>query len=242
MALMSMEQLSIDQRVQKIDLQVQRGEILGLIGPNGAGKSSLLNALAGVLEYTGKIEMEGQALNSYSLQQRARMIALQPQFIESAWALSVHDIVSLGRIPWGDADQAIIQQAMQQASVTEFARRPVNQLSGGERARVWLARVLANQPQLLLVDEPVANLDIHYQQDVMQLLKEYARCGHAVIIAIHDLSLAAKYCDRLCLLSEGRVVQTGKIDRVLVVEILKQVFQIDVHVDLQSSPPVVLPV
>jgi iron complex transport system ATP-binding protein len=156
------------------------------------------------------------------------------------WALSVHDIVSMGRLPWGDSDQSIIRAVMQQANIGAFADRHVDELSGGERARVWLARVLANQPVVLLVDEPVANLDIHYQQEVMQILLDYARAGHAVVIAIHDLSLAARYCDRLCLMDNGRIVKTDTIEAVLNNDTLSSVFKVEVYVDLDNQPPVVL--
>lgn len=241
MDMMTISQLSVHRRLQGIELSVAPGEVLGLIGPNGAGKSTLLNAIAGLVEATGQIEFEGQSLEQYTAIQRARLIALQPQFLESAWALSVHDIVSMGRLPWGDSDQQIIEQAMQQTNVVDFSRRPVNQLSGGERARVWLARVLANQARLLLVDEPVANLDIHYQRDVMQVLRDYAQQGHAVIIALHDLSLAARYCDRLCLLDQTKLVSCGPVDQVLTEDLLRQVFKVEVFIDLAARPPVVLP-
>lgn len=240
MDLMSIEKLCVGQRVSDISLALQQGEILGLIGPNGAGKSTLLNAIAGLLDSSGKIELSGQNINQLSRTERARKIALQPQFLESVWALSVHDIVSMGRLPWGDSDQQIIQRVIQQTNIRDFAQRHVNELSGGERARVWLARVLANQPRVLLVDEPVANLDIHYQQEVMQILVDYANEGHAVIIAIHDLSLAARYCDRLCLLHQGQQVKTGKVEDVLNSQVLTPVFNVGVYVDLKNSPPVVL--
>ncbi len=240
MDLMTINRLSVGQRLQNVDLNLAAGEVLGLIGPNGAGKSTLLNAIAGLLASTGRIEFEGQPLDQYTALERARLIALQPQFLESAWALSVHDIVSMGRLPWADSDQQIIQQAMQQTNVLDLSRRPVNQLSGGERARVWLARVLANQARILLVDEPVANLDIHYQRDVMQVLRDYAEQGHAVMIALHDLSLAARYCDRLCLLDQSQLVSCGQVQEVLTEDLLKQVFKVDVFIDLTAQPPVVL--
>ncbi len=240
MDLMTINRLSVGQRLQNVDLNLAAGEVLGLIGPNGAGKSTLLNAIAGLLASTGRIEFEGQPLDQYTALERARLIALQPQFLESAWALSVHDIVSMGRLPWADSDQQIIQQAMQQTNVLNLSRRPVNQLSGGERARVWLARVLANQARILLVDEPVANLDIHYQRDVMQVLRDYAEQGHAVMIALHDLSLAARYCDRLCLLDQSQLVSCGQVQEVLTEDLLKQVFKVDVFIDLTAQPPVVL--
>lgn len=240
MALMSIENLSVQGRLFDASLQVEKGEVLGLIGPNGAGKSTLLNAVTGLLMSTGRISMDGRDLQQIDSLQRARQIALQPQFIESVWSLSVHDIVSMGRLPWGDSDQSVIGSVMQQANVSSLADRQVNELSGGERARVWLARVLANQAQLLLVDEPVANLDIHYQQEVMQILHDYARAGHGVVIAIHDLSLAARYCDRLCLMDNGRVVKTDRVDAVLNGDTLSPVFKIEVYVDLDNQPPVVL--
>jgi len=240
MALMSIDSLTVERRLFDASLEIHEGEVLGLIGPNGAGKSTLLNAITGLIPCSGEISLGGQNLEQLDSLQRARQIALQPQFIESVWALTVHDIVSMGRLPWGDSDQSIIRRVMQQANITSFANRHVNELSGGERARVWLARVLANQPMVLLVDEPVANLDIHYQQQVMQILVDYARAGHAVMIAIHDLSLAARYCDRLCLLDKGRTVKTDTIDAVLNRETLSPVFNVEVYVDLDNQPPVVL--
>ncbi len=240
MALMSIENLAVERRLFDASLELHKGEVLGLIGPNGAGKSTLLNAITGLLPRSGRISLDGQDLAQIDSLQRARQIALQPQFIESVWALSVHDIVSMGRLPWGDSDQSIIRAVMEQANISAFASRHVNELSGGERARVWLARVLANQPVVLLVDEPVANLDIHYQQEVMQILLDYARAGHAVVIAIHDLSLAARYCDRLCLMNNGHIVKTDTIEAVLNNDTLSSVFKVEVYVDLDNQPPVVL--
>ena len=240
MVVISIKNLTVENRLESVNLELNEGEVLGLIGPNGAGKSSLLSSLAGLLDYKGQVEFKGDQLNSLSSTEKARGIALQPQFVESAWALSVHDVVSLGRLPWGDCDQDIIKSAMIQANVTELAKRHVDKLSGGEKARVWLARVLANQADVLLVDEPVANLDIHYQQDVMSLLTDYARSGHAVIIALHDLSLAAKYCDRVCLLDKTKMVKTGRVEEVFTGEILSRVFNTEVFINLQAEPPVVL--
>ncbi len=171
---MKVKNLSVANRLHNVNLELFPGEVLGLIGPNGAGKSTLLNALAGLLGKTGEVQLNGKNMAEYSARQKAQKIALQPQFVESAWALTVCDVVSLGRLPWGDSDQKIIRQAMQMAKVTELAQRHVDELSGGEKARVWLARVLANRADVLLVDEPVANLDIHYQREVMNLLRDYA--------------------------------------------------------------------
>lgn len=240
MDLMTLNLLSVPGRLTDVSLELRQGEVMGLIGPNGAGKSTLLNAIAGLLQQSGEILLAGEPVATLSKARKAQQIALQPQFIESAWALSVHDIVSMGRIPWGDSDQTIIHQVMQQCNIEQFSQRRVNQLSGGERARVWLARVLANQPQILLVDEPVANLDIHYQQQVMHILADYARTGHAVLIAIHDLSLAARYCDSLCLMHQGQKVKAGRVKKVLDPALLSTVFDVEVFVDLENNPPVVM--
>lgn len=241
MALISTQLLTVDERVKNLSIELHRGEILGLIGPNGSGKSTFLHALVGLENYTGKIESAGEGLESYSRAQRARLIGLQPQAISSAWPISVKDVVTLGRIPWGDEDADEINQAMQLAGINDFADRRVDHLSGGERARVWLARVLAGQPQILLADEPVANLDIHFQLSVMNVLKNYAAQEHGVIVALHDLSLAARYCDKLCLLKNGECIAVGSPAEVLTESLLHSVYEVEVDVDLNRTPPVVLP-
>ena len=241
MALISTESLTIDTRVKGLSMELHRGEVLGLIGPNGAGKSTFLHALVGLEDYTGKIESDDVDLSGFSRTQRARLIGLQPQTVSSTWPITVRDVVTLGRIPWGDEDSDAINQAMQLAGISDFADRRVDHLSGGERARVWLARVLAGQPQVFLADEPVANLDIHFQLSVMDVLKDYAAQEHGVIVALHDLSLAARYCDKLCLLKEGECVAIGSPAEVLTESLLHSVYGVEVDVDLNRMPPVVLP-
>jgi len=241
MALISTESLTIDKRVKGLSIELHRGEVLGLIGPNGAGKSTFLHALVGIEDYIGKIESDDADLSGFSRTQRARLIGLQPQTVSSTWPITVKDVVTLGRIPWGDEDDDAINQAMQLAGISDFEDRRVDHLSGGERARVWLARVLAGQPQVFLADEPVANLDIHYQLSVMDVLKDYAAQQHGVIVALHDLSLAARYCDKLCLLKEGECVSIGSPAEVLTESLLHSVYGVEVDVDLNRIPPVVLP-
>jgi len=241
MALISTQSLTVDTRVKALSVELHRGEVLGLIGPNGAGKSTFLHALVGLESYAGKAESEGEDLDTYTRIQRAQLIGMHPQIISSAWPISVKDVVTLGRIPWGDEDETIIHEAMESAGIKEFSDRRVDHLSGGERARVWLARVLAGQPQVLLADEPVANLDIHYQLSVMDVLKKYAAQAHGVVVALHDLSLAARYCDKLCLLKEGECVAHGTPEEVLNESLLHSVYGVEVDVDLNRQPPVVLP-
>jgi ABC-type cobalamin/Fe3+-siderophores transport system ATPase subunit len=241
MALISIHDLTVDTRVKHASLDLQRGEMLGLIGPNGAGKSTLLNAMAGVIGSDGKIQVEDNDIKTLDSKHRARLIGLQPQSVNSAWSIGVTDVVELGRLPWGDRDKDAIQQAIKWADIEAFSYRKIDELSGGERARVWLARVLAGRPQVLLVDEPIANLDIHYQLSVMNVLKTYAQNNHGVIVAIHDLSLAARYCDRLCLMHEGNIIAIGKPEKVLDEEILSNTYGIPVHINLEHQPPIVIP-
>jgi len=241
MDMITMSDLSINDRVKNASLTLNSGEVLGIIGPNGAGKSTLLKAIAGVEKFTGELYLKQRAFEDFTAKERARIVGYLPQTVNSVWSLKVEDIVTLGRIPWGDENRQMVQKAMDDAAISHFAKRDINELSGGERARVWLARVLAGEPQMLLADEPVSSLDIHYQIEVMELLKSFARQGNSVMVAIHDLSLAARYCDRLCLIKDGEVIKLGDPIDVLTEEILTDAFQVPVFADLQANPPVILP-
>lgn len=240
MAGLSISKASAPGRLREVSLHVWPGQIWGLIGPNGSGKSSLLHAMAGLLPTSGLVKLGDECLDQMAARERARRLGLLPQRSQSAWALSVRDVVSLGRLPWQDDDAQAIEAAMQQAGVQAYAGMPVNQLSGGQQARVWLARVLAGHPEVLLADEPVASLDLLYQQQIAQALQTYARQGRAVVVALHDLSLAARYCDQLALMQKGELVAAGPVSQVLNPAILSSVYGVDVMVDLASTPPIVL--
>lgn len=241
MELIRAQDLSVDERLQGVDLTLAAGEVLGVIGPNGSGKSTLLNCLAGIQAHRGRLEIAGQPEQRLSANQRARQVALLPQSSQSAWALNVENIVTLGRLPWGDEDVDKIHNAMHQAGVWSWRERRIDQLSGGEQTRVWLARVLAGEPSVLIADEPVASLDLYYQRHILQLLRQYADEGRGVLVSIHDLALAARYCDRLCLMHQGRIYRTGTPRQVLTAEHLADVFQVEVHVDFSAQPPIIQP-
>jgi iron complex transport system ATP-binding protein len=209
--------------LEQVDLHVETGEMLGLIGPNGAGKSSLLRLLAGVtLADRGTLTLAGKSLNQLSPKARAQRIAYLPQLSEIAWPMSVERLVSLGRLPhlehWQQAtpeDRQVIERVIAQTDLTAFKNRTYNSLSGGEQARVLLARALVTEADILLADEPVSALDPAHQLDVMALLKNYVEAGHSVIIVLHDLALAAHYCNRLQLLHQGKTLAEGHADQVL---------------------------
>lgn len=241
MELISVSQLRVDRRLQGISLNLCAGEVLGILGANGAGKSTLLHCLAGIQEYQGEVLLQGHPLTRVPERQRAQQVGFLPQSSQSAWALSVRDVISLGRLPWGDSNTEAIVQAATATGVTDWLERPVDRLSGGQQARVWLARVLAGQPRVLLADEPAASLDLRQQQVVLDLLRDYAAGGCGVMLSIHDLSLAARYCDRLALLHEGRLLALGGVAEVLTVEYLQQAFAVDAYIDLQGQPPIVIP-
>ncbi|GEO80774.1 ABC transporter ATP-binding protein [Pararhodospirillum oryzae] len=192
--------------------------LVGLIGPNGAGKTTLLRALAGLVASQGRVLMNGQPLARLSPAERARQVAYLAQERAVHWPLSVREVVALGRLPHrgqGHDDQAAIDRALDETGVRAFADRPIGHLSGGERARVLLARALAVEAPVLLADEPVAALDPHHQLAMMGLLRRHAEAGALVMVVVHDLISAARFCHRLILLDRGGVVADGPPDAVL---------------------------
>jgi len=217
-----------------VGLQLGSGEVLGLIGPNGAGKSTLLSMLAGLRSGSGNVSLHGQPLAHVARRDVARQIAYLPQSHDVQWPLKVRRVVELGRLPhlpwWRRgtvSDEMIVDEALRNAEVEHLADRVVTTLSGGERTRVLLARVFATQSKIILADEPVASLDPYHQLHVMELLQQHARNGGAVVVVLHDLTLAARFCDRLLLLHEGRVAASGAVTEVLQPAILAQVYGIE---------------
>ncbi|MDX9861338.1 MAG: ABC transporter ATP-binding protein [Rhodospirillales bacterium] len=213
------------------------GDIVGLIGPNGAGKTSLLRALLRLVAPTaGEVRLNGIDITPDPPHRHARDIAYLPQGQTVAWPLTVRRLVALGRAPhrtaWSGltpADEAAVARALAAADAAAFADRPVTELSGGERARVLLARALAVEAPVLLADEPMASLDPYHQLATVDALRKVAADGAAVIVVLHDLALAARSCTRLCLMDRGRVIAEGAPEAVLTDPNLATVYRVAVQ-------------
>lgn len=225
--------------LENIDLTIHPGEMLGVLGPNGAGKSTLLGALCGELKTTrGKLWLDEQLLTHWAGPQRARRLAVLPQNSTLSFAFKVQEVVAMGRLPHDSGQQRdaeIVQAALAAADALHLHDRSYLTLSGGERQRVHLARVLAQLwpgegGQTLLLDEPTSMLDPLHQHTTLQAVRDFAHRGGAVMVILHDLNLAARYCDRLLLLESGRPYALGSPDAVLVPEALQAVFGLEVLV------------
>ncbi|MGY4474669.1 ABC transporter ATP-binding protein [Bradyrhizobium sp. USDA 3364] len=220
-----------------VSLALTAGHLVALVGPNGAGKTTLLRALAGLIPSDGDIRIGGDALASLPLRERAKRFAYLPQGHMVHWPLPARDIVALGRYPHGATDPARLSQldmeavlrAMQAVDVEAFSDRRVTELSGGERSRVALARVLAVEAPVILADEPTASLDPRHQIDVMQKLRNVADTGVLVIVVTHDLGLAARFADDVLVLSEGRLAAQGAPEQALSEAVLASVFRVSAY-------------
>ncbi len=228
--------LSKKRVLEDISFHMGDGEFIGLIGPNGAGKTTLLRAVLGLTASNGEIELEGRDLRRMPVSDKARAISYLPQERDVAWSVSVKMLVSLGRSALKPVfagldtrDHEIIETVMQRMGVLDLALRPATELSGGERARALIARVLAQDTPIILADEPVAGLDPAHQIELMELFAGLARERKTVIASLHDLGLAARYCTRLIVLDQGRLVADGAPEEVLKPALLKDVYGIDAY-------------
>lgn len=221
-----------------ISCSLPAGRLYGLIGHNGSGKSTLIRLLGGELApSSGQIRLEGNSVHALSAKARARRMAYLPQHLPEAADFHVRELVMLGRFPWqgwlqkpSAEDAEVVAQAMRQTAVEPFADQPVNTLSGGERQRVWLAMCLAQQSAYLLLDEPLAALDIVYQIEILQLIRRLVdERGLTVVLIIHDINLAAQFCDELIALKGGRLYRQAPVADLMQADVLHELFGVRLH-------------
>ena len=233
--------------VSGVDLEIPAGELLALVGPNGAGKSTLLAALAGERRPdSGRVLVGELEAGSYAPLELARTRSMLTQDNAVSFPFLVAEIVEMGRSPWArtprrEDDEAAIASALERADVAHLVGRRFTELSGGERARVSLARVLAQDTGIVLLDEPTASLDLRHQEDVLRIARDLAEEGRVVVVVLHDLSLAGAYADRIALLEQGRLRALGAPVEVLTEELVAEVYGLRVEVLVHDGRPLVVP-
>jgi len=230
--------------LEDISMDVEDGEVVSLVGPNGSGKSTLLKCINKILKpRTGAILMAERDVKTLRLKELARLLGYVSQSATHAFSSTVFDAVLLGRRPhvsWGVAvrDKEIVSRILVMVGIEGLAMRQFNELSGGERQKVLIARALAQEPQLLLLDEPTSNLDLRHQLEVLGLVSKAAKeSGISVVMAIHDLNLASRFSDRLVFLKEGRVYAFGEPQQVLTSDIIRAVYGVEAVISKDSGRP-----
>jgi iron complex transport system ATP-binding protein len=229
--------------LNSIDISINAGEFVGLIGPNGAGKTSLLRILANLQRPTsGHVLLDDKKITHINRKQLAQSLGYLAQGAPAHWPLQVRRLVELGRLPYlspweklSAEDAAMVDRAMDQAEVQHLSSRIVSTLSGGERLRVLIARMFATEPNIILADEPIAALDLYHQLHTMELFREHCNRGGSAVVVLHDLNMAARFCDRLVLLNNGKVACDGSVTTVLTEENLSTVYGIKTRLVVGES-------
>ena len=224
--------------LDRVSLDVAAGELLGLVGPNGSGKSTLLRLMAGILKASpDQVRVAGRPVSSYRRRELAREVAFLPQGPPIAFDLTVREVVALGRYPHqgplglaSREDERVIEEVLREADAWAMADRFFSTLSGGERQRVLVASILAQQPAIMLLDEPSAALDIHHRSHVFDLLRGLTARGIAIVVVTHDLNTASEFCDRLALLCAGCLVAVGPPEEVIREDLLSEAYETPVRV------------
>ena len=237
------------QILRDVSFELPRQNLVALVGPNGAGKTTLLRTMAGLLRPSGEVLIDGKRVHDLSSAQRALKFGYLPQGHVVHWPLPAHDVVALGRYPHGatdpsrlpPVDEAAVARAMQATDTVAFGDRPVTELSGGERSRVALARVLAVEAPVVVADEPTAYLDPRHQLDVMQLLRKAADGGTLVIVVTHDLGLAARFADAVLVMADGQLAAHGPAREALSEQVLAEVFRVQAFRAERDDGAVIVP-
>jgi iron complex transport system ATP-binding protein len=235
--------------VRDVSFSIGAGELVSIIGPNGAGKSTLLKSLVGLSPNKGTVTYGTKELGEIASHDRATLVSYLPQDREVAWPISAAKLVALGRTPYlapmaglTEHDHSIIERALQQADAAEFRDRVVSELSGGERARVLIARALAQETPVLIADEPTAGLDPAHQISLMEVFTGLVRGGRTIVVALHEIALAARWCSRIILLDHGRLVADGTPKAVLTSELFERAYGIRLYIAESSDGLVIQPI
>jgi iron complex transport system ATP-binding protein len=242
MVMISAENLSVSYGdktiINNLNISFRTGEITALIGPNGCGKSTLLKALARINKTSsGQVLLKNQTLSSFADKQLAQQMSLLPQMLITPDGISVQRLVEYGRSPylshWGklnNDDKQMVEAAMHETRVSEFATQSVSSLSGGQRQRAWIAMILAQDTELVMLDEPTTYLDLSHQIELMKLMQAMKSKGKTVIVVLHDLNQACRYCDNLVVMQQGEVVAQGTPDMIFTEQLLLDVFSLEAKV------------
>lgn len=238
--------------IKNLAVTVPTGKITALVGPNGCGKSTLLRGLARLLPpKRGHVYLDGKAIHTVPTKELAKQIGILPQSPVAPEGLTVRELVAQGRYPhqswfqqWSKQDEALTQEAMRITNIIDFADRPLDTLSGGQRQRAWIAMALAQETEILLLDEPTTFLDIAYQLEVLELLSMLNRAGRTVVMVLHDLNQACRYADHLVAMRDGEILASGDPATILTAELVARVFQIHAQIvpDPVTATPMCIPI
>lgn len=237
--------------ISGLDVDIPTGQFTAVVGPNACGKSTLLRTLARLLRpSSGSVLLDGEVITSYPAREVARRLGLLPQAPITPDGITVFDLVSRGRYPhqkllrqWSESDELAVTAALARAGVSDLVERMVDELSGGQRQRVWLAMALAQETELLLLDEPTTYLDIAHQVEVLDLCAQLRRDGKTVVAVLHDLNLAFRYATNVIVMSEGEIVAHGPATTVIDAQLIARVFHLPCRViaDPETGTPLVVP-
>ena len=222
--------------IEDISLNVDNREFIGLLGPNGSGKSTLLKMASGIHRPTkGTVELWDKEIHDYSNRDRAKLLSYLPQFLDMNIPFSVREFVGMGMYPYDTMPELTVDEAIEMVGLSGYAESLITNLSGGERRRVYIAMTLLQGAGLVLMDEPLANLDIKYQIELLRLLKDLReKRGMTLIMALHDINIAFQF-DRIVMIKEGRILGSGTPDEILTTERLKEVFDVEIEIKREAT-------